>query len=243
MEYLSSFPDKFFWLGHDDPPYFSGPEKRGFYGRKISPINVQRIYDVTTEWKIPGPDYFDLICKKCVHFIIWGANYFEMFGMIPFKTPRRAELSKFIEEHPVGWIIWDKCNGSSTFNDYELAYTSFNRPTVVYKYMWNGMMQGKSMLNGHIVEGNKKLNVKRIHPTQKPVPLYDWVYYNYLPGTDPLNVFDGHVGSGSNRISCHKFGLDFYGSEKTEKHFLNQEARFAEYLKTEQLSSLQNKLF
>ena len=35
--------------------------------------------------------------------------------------------------------------------------------------MWNGMMQGKSISEGHIQQGNKSLNEMRIHPTQKPV--------------------------------------------------------------------------
>ena len=46
--------------------------------------------------------------------------------------------------------------------------------------MWNGMMQGKSIEEGHIQQGNKKLNEKRIHPTQKPVNLYRWIVRKYI---------------------------------------------------------------
>ena len=50
MEGMKEFPDKYFDLAVVDPPYFSGPERRGFYGRKISPIGVQRIYEKTERW-------------------------------------------------------------------------------------------------------------------------------------------------------------------------------------------------
>ena len=42
---MKEFPDKFFDLAIVDPPYFSGPERRSYYGRKISPIGVQRLYE------------------------------------------------------------------------------------------------------------------------------------------------------------------------------------------------------
>lgn len=44
MEGMKHFPDKYFDIAIVDPPYFSGPEKRGFYGRSISPIGVKRTY-------------------------------------------------------------------------------------------------------------------------------------------------------------------------------------------------------
>ena len=47
-----------------DPPYFSGPEKRKFYGRKVSPIGVSRLYGETSEWQIPNGDYFDELFRK-----------------------------------------------------------------------------------------------------------------------------------------------------------------------------------
>lgn len=59
MDGMKEFPDKYFDLAIVDPLYFSGPEKRNYYGRKISPIGVQRHYKPSTEWKVPGKDYFD----------------------------------------------------------------------------------------------------------------------------------------------------------------------------------------
>ena len=65
MNFLPDFPDNYFDVAVVDPPYFSGPEKRGFYGRKISPIGVQRIYKVSEQWNIEDlsvrPDWCPLI--------------------------------------------------------------------------------------------------------------------------------------------------------------------------------------
>ena len=52
MDGMREFPDKFFDIAVVDPPYFSGPEKRQFYGRRVSPIGVQRLYGKTDCWEI-----------------------------------------------------------------------------------------------------------------------------------------------------------------------------------------------
>lgn len=217
LDYMSKIDDNFFNLGDADPPYFSGPEKRKFYGNSINKLNIKRIdYPVTDTWKIPDSVWFNEFKRVCIDWIIWGANYFDFIG-VPFKTPRGSEINKFLEDNPIGWIIWDKCNGESSFNDYELAFTSFNQPTVIYKFMWNGMLQGKSMLEGHVMQGNKLLNQKRIHPTEKPIPLYDWQFYNYTkPG---FKVFSPYAGSFSDAISAAKFNIDYYGCEKNIIHY------------------------
>jgi len=76
---------------------------------------------------------------------------------------------------------------------------------------------------------------RRIHPTQKPVALYDWIYKNYLP--DGGRVIDTHLGSGSNRIAADKAGnIDFVGCELDKDYFEAQEKRWNEY-------KLQLKLF
>ena len=152
MDGMKEFPDKYFDLAVVDPPYFTGPEKRGFYGRRVSPIGVKRVYRVSEEWKIPEKEYFDELIRVSKNQIIWGCNYFK-YGFLP------------------GRIVWDKCNGNSDFSDCEIAACSIHDSVRLFRYMWNGMMQGKSVNEGWIQQGNKKLNEKRIHPTQKPVAL------------------------------------------------------------------------
>lgn len=53
MDVMKRYPDNYFDLAIVDPPYFSGPEQREFYGNKISPIGVHRLYGKTTKWEIP----------------------------------------------------------------------------------------------------------------------------------------------------------------------------------------------
>lgn len=198
MTEMVKFPDNYFDVAIVDPPYYSGPEKRKFYGRKISPIGVQRIYDKSTSWSVPEREYFDELFRISKNQIIFGCNYFNY----PFGSGR---------------IVWDKCNGSSSFSDCEIAYTSFHDSVRLFRYMWNGMMQGKSISEGHIQQGNKKLNEKRIHPTQKPVNLYRWLVQRYLkPGQ---LVLDTHVGSGSSLIAFEEYGLQYIGYEIDKSYY------------------------
>ncbi len=203
---MKSWPDKKFKLAVVDPPYFTGPEKRQYYGKKVSNKGVKRIdYPVTETWKMPGEDYFTELFRVSENQIIWGCNYYQyIFG--------------------TGRIIWDKVNGDSSFSDCEEAYCSLHDSVRLIRYMWNGMMQGKSLKEGHIMQGNKKLNEKKIHPTQKPVLLYKWLFDNYANAGD--NILDTHLGSGSSRIAAYDMGFDFTGIELSPVHFKNQEARF-----------------
>lgn len=193
MGFMEFFPDDFFDLAIVDPPYFSGPEKREYYGRKTSPIGVQRLYGQTSEWQVPDERYFDELFRVSKHQIIWGVNYFNYdFGP--------------------GRIIWDKVNGESSFSDCEIAYCSMHDSVRLFRYMWNGMMQGKSITEGHIQQGNKKLNEKRIHPTQKPINLYRWLLQKYAKKGDI--ILDTHVGSASSLIACEELGFEYVGFEK-----------------------------
>lgn len=189
---MKQFPDKFFDIAVVDPPYFSGPEKREYYGCKVSPIGVQRHYDPSDAWEIPGPDYFQELERVSKHQIVFGCNYFDW-------------------HFPPGRIVWDKCNGASSFSDCEIASCSLHDSVRIFRYMWNGMMQGKSINEGWIQQGNKKLNEKRIHPTQKPVNLYRWIAKKYIqPG---WRVLDTHVGSASSLIAYEEEHIQYVGFE------------------------------
>jgi site-specific DNA-methyltransferase (adenine-specific) len=111
----------------------------------------------------------------------------------------------------MGWIFWDK-GQDLTMSDGELAYTSFNKAL------------RRIVLNRcHIRELGGLL-----HPTQKPVRLYDWIYEKYLPKGG--KVIDTHLGSGSNRIAADKAGnIDFTGFELDKDYYEAQEKRFSEY--------------
>lgn len=65
----------------------------------------------------------------------------------------------------------------------------------------------------------------RIHPTQKPIALYAWIYSHYAKPGD--KILDTHLGSGSSRIAAYDAGLDFVDCEINPDYFNAQEERFA----------------
>tara|TARA_R110002111_G_scaffold98356_1_gene151878 strand:- start:264 stop:593 length:330 start_codon:yes stop_codon:yes gene_type:complete len=100
--------------------------------------------------------------------------------------------------------------------------------------MWAGMFQGlslsKNVKKALIQQGDKKLNEKRIHPTQKPLKLCEWQLSQFAQ--KGWTIFDGHVGSGNMAIACHKlkFSLDIVEKDKEifmkmVKHFDEQTAQ------------------
>ena len=192
MELMKEYPDNHFELAITDPPYFEGPNKPGFYrnGEYSSTLVPAGKYGKLKHWKVPGPEYFEEVKRVSKNQIIWGANHFA--NKFNFASP--------------GWIVWDKQNGSSSFADAELAYSSFDKAVRIFRYRWNGMIQGSF--------GNKKLNEKRIHATQKPAVLYKWLLQNYANPGD--KILDTHLGSGSIAIACHYMGFDLTGSEIDE---------------------------
>ena len=71
---------------------------------------------------------------------------------------------------------------------------------------------------------NAAANKDRIHPTQKPVKLYEWLLRNYAkPGQ---RILDTHLGSGSSAIAAHYFGCDFVGCEIDTDYFNAAKERF-----------------
>ena len=108
----------------------------------------------------------------------------------------------------MGWIIWRKDRGSFSSSDAELAYTSFQR--ALREYTKNPLVL--------VREGGT------IHPTQKPICLYKWIFQNYAKQGD--KILDTHLGSGSSRIAAHQLGFEFYGYELDKDYFEAQEKRF-----------------
>lgn len=206
LEAMRQMPDKCFDLAVVDPPYFSGPERRGYYGSRESKIGVHRDYPISPVWDVPKEEYFKELIRVSKNYIVWGCNYFD-FVFYP------------------GRIIWDKCNASSSFSDCEIAATDIHDSVRLFRFMWNGMMQGKSIAEGYIQQGNKSKNEARIHPTQKPVLLYTWIFQKYAKPGD--KILDTHLGSGSSRIAAYDAGLDFTGFEIDKDYFEKQEERFA----------------
>jgi site-specific DNA-methyltransferase (adenine-specific) len=110
----------------------------------------------------------------------------------------------------MGWIFWDKgqriCN-----SDGELAFTSFQKALRVVEYNRVELL----------IEGT-------IHPTQKPIKLYDWIFANYAKPND--KILDTHLGSGSSRIAAERAGLNFIGFELDADYYHAQEKRFKNHV-------------
>lgn len=72
--------------------------------------------------------------------------------------------------------------------------------------MWDGMLQG-----------NMKSKEERIHPTQKPIALYEWILNRYSEPGDI--ILDTHVGSGSSLIACHRTQHKYVGFEIDQVYY------------------------
>jgi site-specific DNA-methyltransferase (adenine-specific) len=214
---MKQFPDNHFDLAVVDPEYGIGTGAMGYLKTKRpvkqrngtkSLFTPKTIYD-NYQWdnNTPQDEYFEQLFRVSKNQIIWGANYFGLSG---------------------GMLVWNKLNGETSFSDGEIAYCSFNNKVDIVYYRWSGMIQGKTCSRDFYKaipqEGDKRLNEKRIHPTQKPVKLYEWIFHNYAKPTD--KILDSHVGSGSSRIAAHKAGLDFTGFEIDPKYHKAQETRY-----------------
>jgi site-specific DNA-methyltransferase (adenine-specific) len=122
----------------------------------------------------------------------------------------------------MGWVFWDK-KVTGDFSKGELAFTSFNRALLKFEWLWSGYKKQKPE--------------KRIHPTQKPVKLYEWLLMNYAQRkcshkhreserylcTDCRNsdvkILDTHLGSGSIALACHNLGFDLTACELDKEYF------------------------
>lgn len=195
MDYMRQFPDKFFDLAVVDPPYGINMDG-GVIGISRKAKNVQYTKKF---WDSEAPDesYFKELQRVSKNQIIFGANHF--ISRIPLDSSC--------------WIVWNKENGDNPFADCELAWTSFKTAVRMFTFRWQGMLQG-----------NMKHKEIRIHPTQKPVALYAWIFKNFSRGGQ--KILDTHLGSGSSRIAAYKMGLDFYGCELDKEYFDKMEQRF-----------------
>ena len=114
------------------------------------------------------------------------------------------------------FLVWDKKQPEDvSFASCEFAWTSFDQSAKTFYY---------SMLYDEDF---------RIHPTQKPVSLYSWIYRRYTKPGD--KILDTHLGSGSSRIAAYDAGLDFVGCEIDPDYFKAQEERFKEHTAQENL--------
>lgn len=100
-----------------------------------------------------------------------------------------------------GFIFWDKQNPVPNYSDGEYAWTSFDVPAKRFLYGYTNVINYET----------------RIHPTQKPIKLYEWLITQYAkPGQ---RILDTHLGSGSSAIACNNLGFDLIGCELDPNYY------------------------
>jgi len=140
---------------------------------------------------IPDRAYFNELFRVSKNQIIFGYNYYvEILGSTNYL------------------IIWDKMSSNNKVFHYskcEIAYTSFHIPANIYSVRWNGYMMGK------------ETGIKKIHPHQKPIQLYENILNDYAKSGD--KILDTHLGSGSIAIACNGLGFELTASEIDYDYF------------------------
>jgi site-specific DNA-methyltransferase (adenine-specific) len=143
-----------------------------------------------TDWdsSIPNIEYFNELKRISKNQIVWGGNY-----MTEFLNPS------------MGWVLWDKGQRDFSLADGELAWTSFNKALRIFT-----MPRGTALADANNNGG-------KIHPTQKPVKLYEWLLMNYAKEND--KILDTHLGSGSIAIACHNLKFDLTACELDKEYY------------------------
>lgn len=203
MEIMKEYPDKYFDLAVVDPEYGINEGRRKSYHSNSLTNYTPKIWD-----KKPADNkYFKEVFRISKNQIIFGYNYFS--DKLPIcKKP----------------IIWDKQQPEGIDQAmFELIFNSQDdKQAKIYRQ--------SAQSNCNKVANNKHKAQKyiRIHPTQKPVKLYEWIYKNYAK--PEFKVIDTHLGSGSNLIAADNYGIsEFICCEIDKDYFTDAMNRYKEY--------------
>jgi len=213
MVIMKTFKDKEFDLAIVDPPYGIGASADsrvgGSYTVNLGGVKKKVAAKTYTpkDWDFSKPtiEYWNELKRVSKNQIVWGGNYF----------------ASNLEDTPC-WLVWNKRNGENNNADCEIAWTSFKTAVRMFDWKWNGMLQQ-----------NMKNKEERIHPTQKPIQLYEWILKNYAK--EGYKILDTHLGSGSIAIAIEKanrldkMNLQFVGIELDPDYFQAAIKRFNEY--------------
>ena len=199
MQGMKQYPDKYFDLAVVDPPYGIGAGSKSFKNRSSANKRAEKFYK-DNDWDKCTPE--DEYWQELMRV---SKNWIVWGGnyFTQYLPPARC------------FIVWDKKTGTNSYADCELALTNIDSNARIITKIW---------LGAHAQDDDG-----RIHPTQKPIMVYDFIYQNYA--NEGYKILDTHLGSGSNRISAHKNGFDFTGFEIDKDYYEAQERRFSDYLK------------
>jgi len=195
MEYMTTQPDKAFDLAIVDPPYGIGASEKNSVDKKQSEKSATKSRKYGKQrWDDNAPN----------------DDYF-----IEIKRISKRQIVWGANYYGLigGMLFWDKIVTMPTYSRGEIAWLSFKNSVDYYKFEWHGMIQGDMKNKEH-----------RIHPTQKPIKLYDWLLQTYAEPNQ--RILDTHLGSGSSAIAAHYYGCDFVGCEIDPDYYRDAKQRF-----------------
>ena len=193
LEVMRQLPDKCIDLVLTDPPYGLKIARRGVLGSPgRAGVAVTNYGKSNWDDNTPEQIYFDEMFRVSKNQIIFGGNF----------------MMESIRKNSPCWIVWDKDN-TGNYADCELAWTSFSSAVKKYIWRWNGMIQ-QDMKNKEY----------RIHPTQKPVRLFEMILRDYYKNKECRGVVaDFFSGSGTTAIACYNLGIPFICTEKKFEYY------------------------
>ncbi len=169
-----------------DPPYGIGEDGKSNHTR--CNLAVSTYFDIGIRWDKKRIEKIKDVVNCGKNAIVWGGNYYaDILGASNC------------------WIVWDKDNGKTDFADCELAWTSFKTAVRKIKWRWQGMLQE-----------DMKNKETRMHPTQKPVPLFVWILKNYSEQNH--TILDPFLGSGTTAVAAMQLNRQCIGIELEEKY-------------------------
>ncbi len=124
-------------------------------------------------------------------------------------------------EYNKGFIVWDK-NQPESLNNFsmaEMAWSSLDYPSKIFHF-------------------SVRRNRNKIHPTQKPVELYEWLLKMYAKPTD--RILDTHLGSGTIAIACYRAGINLTACEINREYFLKALQKVKEIIPESAISETNN---
>ena len=186
MKLMARYPDGHFDLAIVDPPYGIGMDNSKKRTRPDRPNSYTSKYK---DERYHKTNWDNEIPTK---------EYFEqLFRVSKNQIVWGANYMCSLLPSGNGWIYWNKNNGDNNlFSDGEFAFSSKGVQSRHFKVStYDNLRGGKD----------------RIHPTQKPVKLYEWLLMNYAKEND--KILDTHLGSGSIAIACHNLGFDLTACE------------------------------
>jgi site-specific DNA-methyltransferase (adenine-specific) len=191
LEAMKQMTDNQFDLAIVDPPYGIDVANDSRFGGKGKKAAAKTKDYSKKDWDkgVPTQEYFEQLFRVSKNQIIWGINYYPF----DFLTGGR--------------LFWDKdVPQDYTKSKGEIAYKSFGHGVDLVKITWHGMLQYDMKNKEH-----------RIHPTQKPVRLYEWILDKYA--TKGQTILDTHLGSGSIALACHNRGYSLTAFEIDKEYF------------------------